>query len=539
MQSTIKRSIHMRKTVPLPGSERRASAGARVKGPVNGDELIEVRITLKAPSSLREKVDELAGQSVADRNYVTREDFDKAYATDDATIAKLEQFARDHNLAVSRIDKAQHVVYLTGNARDVSLAFQTYLEYYEQPDGVTYRGRTGSLHVPDDLADVIVSVNGLDDRPVGKPKVRLRPAADSLATTTVNYTPQELAKLYSFPSPSDPGQGQCIAIIELGGGFRQSDLNSYFGSSGPSVTAVSVDRGRNHPTGNPNGADGEVMLDIEVAGAVAPKAAIAVYFAPNTNKGFLDAVSAAVHDNTRKPSVISISWGSAEDGGAYSSSVLNAFDQVFQAAAALGVTVLAAAGDDGSSDGLPGDHVDFPASSPRVTGCGGTRLLAPDKEKIQSETVWNDGARGGATGGGVSKVFPVPSYQKDLTASHTNASASPLTGRGVPDIAANADPVTGYEVLVDGEKFAIGGTSAVAPLLAGLIALLNQQIGKPVGFWNPILYSEINTDSVRDISTGNNGSFAAAQGWDACTGVGAPMGTKMLARLLGKAGKGA
>src|SRR5215831_3525459 len=170
--------FHMRKTVPLPGSERRPSTGARVKGPVSGDELIEVRITLKAPSSLQQKADELASQPLEKRNYVTREEFGKTYAINDSTVEKLEEFARDHNLAVSRIDKAQHVVYLTGNARDVSLAFQTYLEYYEQPSGETYRGRTGPLHVPEDLADVIVSVNGLDDRPVAKPKLRVRSESD-------------------------------------------------------------------------------------------------------------------------------------------------------------------------------------------------------------------------------------------------------------------------------------------------------------------------------------------------------------------------
>src|SRR5262245_63268788 len=124
----------MRKTVPLPGSERRPSTGARVKEPVSGDELIEVRITLKTPASLQKKVDELSGQSLAQRQYVTREDFDKAYALDDATIETVEQFAREHNLAVSRIDKAQHVVYLTGNERDLCIALQTYLEYTESSD---------------------------------------------------------------------------------------------------------------------------------------------------------------------------------------------------------------------------------------------------------------------------------------------------------------------------------------------------------------------------------------------------------------------
>ncbi len=528
--------MNPRRTIPLPGSERRPVRGARVKGPISGDEPIEVRITLKAPESLQKKVDELSKEPLGKRQYASREEFDKEYATDEATIEKVEQFARDHNLSVSRIDRAQHAVYLTGNARDLSQAFSTYLECYEEPSGATYRGRTGAIQVPEELADMIVSVNGLDDRPVARPKVRLRPALEAHAGPTVNYTPQELARLYSFPAVANPGKGQCIAIIELGGGFRQSDLNTYFGKGGPKVTAVSVDRGRNHPTGNPDSADGEVMLDIEVAGAIAPKANIAVYFAPNTNKGFLDAISAAVHDKTRKPSVISISWGSPEDGGGYSTASLNAFDQVFLAAAALGVTVLAASGDSGSSDGMPaGDHVDFPAASPRVTGCGGTRLLAPDKQTIQSETVWNDGVQGGATGGGVSRLFPVPDYQQGLTAARTDRTAPALTGRGVPDLAANADPVTGYEVLVDGQRFAIGGTSAVAPLMAALVAILNQQIGKPIGFWNPILYSAVGGQAVRDVSSGDNGTYAAAKGWDACTGVGAPVGTAMLGLLSGTA----
>jgi len=310
-------------------------------------------------------------------------------------------------------------------------------------------------------------------------------------------------------------------------------LDASFGNKEPKVTAVSVDRGHNRPTGNPNGPDGEVLLDIDVAGGVAPYSNIAVYFAPNTNKGFLDAISAAVHDNVRKPSVISISWGSAEDGGGYSTSVLNAFNQVFQAASVMGVTVLAAAGDNGSSDGMQGDHVDFPAASPFVTACGGTRMMAPDKHTIQSETVWNDGGQGGATGGGISKIFPVPGFQQGLKAARTTGTPVALTGRGVPDIAANADPVTGYDVLVDGQRFPIGGTSAVAPLLAGLIALLNQQTGKPVGYWNPILYKALGTPAVRDITSGNNGTFAAASGWDACTGVGAPVGTAMLSILQG------
>jgi kumamolisin len=520
-----------RRTVPLPGSEHRPLPGARVKGPISGEESIEVRVTLKAPDSLPQKAAQLAGQSLRDRQYLSREEFEKTYSIEQATIAKIEAFAREYNLSVRRIEKGQHVVYLTGTARDMSLAFQTFLEQHELPNGVSYRARRGPIHIPEELAGIILSVNGLDERPVARPKLRVRLAA--AAGPTTEYTPQQVAQLYSFPSPANPGQGQCIAIIELGGGYTQADLNTYFSGAGPQVTAVSVDGGHNKPTGDPDGPDGEVQLDIEVAGSVAPRSSIAVYFTPNTNKGFLDAVSAAVHDSTRNPSVISISWGSAEDGGGYSTSVLQSFDQLFQAAAVMGITVLVAAGDNGSSDGVQdgANHVDFPASSPNVTACGGTRLVAANAQTIQSETVWNDGAQGGATGGGISKIFPVPSYQQGLSALLTDNTTVALTGRGVPDIAADADPVTGYEVQVDGQSLPIGGTSAVAPLLAGLVALFNQELGKPLGFWNPLLYPAIGTAAVRDITQGNNGAYAAGPGWDACSGVGAPVGTALLSAL--------
>ena len=158
-------------------------------------------------------------------------------------------------------------------------------------------------------------------------------------------------------------------MIELGGGYRPADLDAYFKSLGlttPVVTAVSVDHLQNTPTGDANGPDGEVMLDIEVIGAIAPQAKIAVYFAPNTDAGFLDAITTAIHDTTNQPSVISISWGGAES--TWTSQAMTAMDEAFQAAAALGITVCAASGDNGSSDAVSdgGDHVDFPASSPFV-----------------------------------------------------------------------------------------------------------------------------------------------------------------------------
>ena len=340
-----------------------------------------------------------------------------------------------------------------------------------------------------------------------------------------------MAQIYDYPSGD--GTGQCIGLIELGGGFQLDDLSNYFSSlniNTPQVISVSVDGGQNSPS-TPDSADGEVMLDIEVAGAIAPSAKIVVYFAPNTDQGFLDAITTAVHDSTNQPSVLSISWGSAESG--WTTQALTNFDEAFQAAAAMGVTVCVASGDNGSSDGINDgmNHVDFPASSSFALGCGGTTLQTSN-EQIVSETVWNDQPNGGATGGGVSNVFPLPSWQDGFDVPSPTVQGG---GRGVPDVSGDADPNTGYNILVDGESAVFGGTSAVAPLWAALVARINQSIGKPVGFLNPLIYAQaVETSGFHDITQGNNGAFSAAQGWDPCTGLGSPDGTGLLAALQGK-----
>jgi kumamolisin len=263
-----------------------------------------------------------------------------------------------------------------------------------------------------------------------------------------------------------------IALIELGGGFRDSDLTEYFTKLNlpkPNVTWVSVDGARNNPGTE---ADSQVTLDIEVTGAIAPGAHIAVYFAPNTNQAFADAVSRAINDRS---SIISISWGSAE--GVWSSAAMLALNQVLLRAATLGITVVAAAGDNGVTDGVRDGkpHVDFPASSPNVLAVGGSRITAT-LGAITSEVVWNGGDF--ATGGGVSDVFPLPDWQK-------NAKVPPRIGgglgRGIPDVAAHADPAIGYRVLVDGKATQVGGTAAATPLWAGLIALINQGLGHNLG----------------------------------------------------------
>jgi kumamolisin len=412
-------------------------------------------------------------------------------------------------------------VFVSGKAADYARAFGADIAVYEH-DGGTYRGRAGSLKVPAAIAPLIEGIFGIDNRPVAQPhfqRFQQPPSFGIMAhAAPASFLPTEIAALYRFP-PNADGSGQCIGIIELGGGLRKADIDTYFAALGvasPTVIPVSVDNGSNQPS-TPDSADGEVMLDILVAGAVAPGAKIAVYFAPNTDKGFLDALTMAVHDQTNKPSVISISWGSAEAN--WTDQAMTSFDQALQTAAALGVTVCAAAGDNGSADAMTDGnaHVDFPASSPFMLGCGGTRL-AGSGTTITSETVWNDGPNS-ATGGGFSGFFAKPDYQ----------SAIQGTGRGVPDVAGDADPESGYRVRVDGQDSVIGGTSAVAPLWAGLIALLNQKLGHAVGFLNPTLYANgAGAGAFNDVTTGNNGAFSAGPGWDACTGWGSPIGTGLL-----------
>jgi kumamolisin len=273
------------------------------------------------------------------------------------------------------------------------------------------------------------------------------------------------------------------------------------------------------------------MLDIEVSASVAPGAKVAVYFTPNTDQGFLDAITTAVHDAANKPSVISISWGGPESS--WTAQSMSAMDAACQSAAALGITMTVAAGDNGSTDGGTGNNVDFPASSPHVLACGGTTLDA-NGATIVSEVVWNELANNeGATGGGVSNVFALPSWQAKA---QVPAAATSTGGRGVPDVAGDADPTTGYTIRVDGQTMVIGGTSAVAPLWAGLVAVANQQLGTQVGFIQPAIYAAKAASAFNDITQGNNGAFSAGPGWDACSGLGSPIAGKLIPLLAPASG---
>jgi kumamolisin len=304
----------------------------------------------------------------------------------------------------------RRTVTLAGTASAMEKAFSVDLNEYQHDEG-SYRGHTGPIQMPEEYASFVSGVFGLDNRPVANPQFRYRGAsrAFGVRASNLSYPPAQVAKLYAFPADAN-GAGQTIGLTELGGGYRPADIAQYFQAMGlpaPTVKTISVDHGNNRPT-TAQSADGEVMLDIEVAGAVAPGVNIAVYFAPNTARGFQDALSTAIHDQLNKPSAISISWGGPES--TWTTQSMDNFNQMAQEAGLLGITVTVAAGDSGSSDSVNDgkNHVDFPASCPCVLACGGTQAVSA-KGVITSETVWNDGAQGGATGGGYSTVFARPS----------------------------------------------------------------------------------------------------------------------------------
>jgi kumamolisin len=515
----------------LTGSERAPMQGARSVGRADPAERLEVTVLLRRSNgaAFQKRVRRLGTAKAAP--HLTRESFAERFGADRDDIAAVKKFAAKHGLAAVQVHAGRRTIVLSGAVANFNAAFGVDLQRFAH-DGGSYRGRVGAIRLPQSLRGVVEAVLGLDNRPVAKPHFRLRPAPartrrSAASAAGTSYSPLQVASFYDFPAGT--GQGECVGIIELGGGERPADLTAYFSglgiTPGPTVTVVSVDQAKNDPT-TANGPDGEVMLDIEVVGSVAPLARIAVYFAPNTDAGFLDAVTTAIHDTTNRPSVISISWGGPES--TWTGQALAAFDSAFQAAGTMGITVCVAAGDGGSSDGVTdgADHVDFPASSPHALACGGTSIQVSGGA-ITQETVWNDGAQGGAGGGGVSTVFAVPAWQAGLHASKTTGGSTVLARRGVPDVSGDADPQTGYNVRIDGADAVIGGTSAVAPLWAGLLARINAARGTPVGFINPTLYA--NPSALRDITQGNNGDFAAGPGWDACTGLGSPHGGKVAA----------
>ena len=494
--------------VTIPGSEKAADPHAKVIAGVDPGERIAVTVRLRPDQAIP---DGYAGRP--------RDEFEAEHSARAADITAVGAFAHDYGLDVGGIDAVQRTMTLGGTAAQMHDAFGAELAQFRSADE-TYRGRVGAISVPGSVADAITSVTGLDD---GAVSTSHRVTAQATPATP-GYTPLDVARAYKFPAGD--GTGEHIGVISLGGRYDDRVQAAYQKAMGvPHVAfnVVDVDGGADRPTDA--GPTGENMLDAEMIGTLVPNADKTLYIAPNTDRGFLDAISTALHDKHQND-VLSISWGGPEER--FTPQAVRAFNELFKEARAMGVSVFAAAGDNGATDGIPDGnlHVDFPSSSPGVIANGGTKLTTSPDGSIAKETVWNElRHKQGATGGGISGINKKPPVQAQL----------PIAGRGVPDIAGDADPTTGFRMLVptgDGKASLelVGGTSAVAPLYAALAARLEQNLGHPIGDLQKAIYAAPN-DAFHDITTGNNGGYNAQRGWDAATGRGSVDGSALLTSL--------
>ncbi len=554
----------MTQSFELPNSAHALPEGARDEGAVGGRDPVSVTVYLRPNPDATPPFDvaEEAKKPPSQRRYLSASDAAEIYGASSADIEAVTEFAAAHGLDVVRVNPAARSVKMTGSAAAMQRAFGVQLRQFS--DGpASYRSHQDPVTVPAQLGPVIQAVFGLDTRPLGQKQLRLAPpdlsatlqaearAAKQPANT---YLPPEVAALYDFPSQAATGQTVAVlafngAVPTGSGGYQPSVLAQYFTNTlklpVPHITDVVVQGPGNDPGDgtNPNDSTIEVYLDLSMVGSLASGADIVIYFTEFTEQGWVDALSEATTDTANDPGVLSISYGNPEegDGTAWTAAAVQQVNTSFESAAARGISITCASGDQGASDGeSSGVHVDFPASSPWVLGCGGTRLESSGPA-ITSEVVWNDQSTNpqqdhGATGGGVSIVYPLPSWQ--ASARVPPIAGGTTTGRGVPDVSSVADPQTPFVIpQPDGSVGGVGGTSAAAPLWAALLARCNAAIGKRVGFINPTLYA-MPAGTLRDITQGNNmrpggPGYDAGPGWDACTGFGSPGGSSLLAALSG------
>jgi kumamolisin len=536
----------------LKGSVHPLPHGSKALHRTNPNQWLELTLGVRRKKDLPDLKD-LDTKLPAQRTYMTRAQLAKEYGSDQESVGRIEAFAKAHNLVITRDERASARLGLAGTVANLSAAFGVTLFDYTQAELGKFHARTGPVHLPAELASDITGVFGFNNHRILHRKSQKSVKAADLSASATKARPwfiaSELAPIYDFPAPGATIAKQCVGLLEFGGGVSESDVSSYFNAikiAAPSIAVVPLDGVSTDPAADPD-STGEVMLDIDIVGALSGGAKIAVYFSTFDEKGLVDAVSAVINDSVNDPSVVSISWGWAENQPfnqgpiTWSPDAMDHVNHSFLAMAQLGISVCVSTGDDGSEaqieDGKA--HVNFPASSPYVLAVGGTTMHVRANHKGAqqiTETVWNDGP-GSGTGGGVSDYTPAPSYQVGIVPKSINPGN--FDGRAIPDVAANADPNTGYYSVANGKGGIVGGTSASAPLWASLIVRLNSQLSARAGNFNALLYTKFGRAEVlRDITVGNNdtdgllnGEFPAGAGWDACSGWGVPGGQKLLAAL--------
>jgi kumamolisin len=546
-----KTRMQTEKRTPLKGHAHPPLPGEQRAGKTDPHSELKLTLVMRRRHELPD-LHPLGAKSIHHREHLTREDLSRRHGAVTGDLAVVRRFARKHHLEIGEVDLARRTVELCGKAHDVEKAFAVTLVEMSHPRG-NYRRAMGRGGIPDALAGVVESVLGLSTRHCAR-----RCRVHHSNTLQPFWTVPQMARAYGFPR-SLHAQGQSIALVELGGGFHKDDLRKYFARLRrpmPRIRVVSVGGAKNDPapvsdikmlldviagkrklSDCPQDAMAaaqatlEVTMDIELVAALAPGAEIVVYMAPPTEQGIYHAVSRALRGGKKLPCAISISWGEPETG--VSRAYLTTVDEALRDAAMLGVTVCVSSGDEGAMNGATDGKpvVNFPASSPHVLSCGGSSVHVAENSELH-EAAWNCTLHGmhGATGGGVSRHFAPPAWQKEH-----NVPLGPTgrRGRGVPDVAGPADPHQGCEILAGGRRCSSAGTSAVAPLWAALIACLSNHFDKRCGYLTPLLYRHAaqGSQSLRVITRGNNGFYEAAEGWNACTGLGSPVVGHLLETL--------
>jgi len=542
---------------PVHGTEHGHPAGHRLLSATEGTKEVTATIIVRRRTDGKKmpKMEEFSARAAAVRTPLSRADFAKQHGADPAELAAVEKFAKSQGLTVVESRPDRRSVVVRGTTSAMNKAFGVELQNYDSPRG-SYHSHTGPVHLPGAMAGSVEAVIGLDNRPVparhystagtrnpNALRKRKMPSANGDPANTQPLSPQQVAQLYNFPAGT--GAGQTIGIYEMEtqdgqAGYTIQDITASMQAFGgnlqvPAPIDVSVDG-----VTNSGQSDGETGLDITVASAIAQGATIAVYFTGGTSQSIIHALQQMIHPSAGapQPNIISISYGWGPDDASadsFSDQEYQQIDQLFQDAAGLFITVLVSSGDSGAfiADQTQA-QTSFPASDPWVTACGGTTVGNVNGGTF-TEYVWNDQGAGGpgATGGGISARFPVPGYQNNVALPVRNGTNQP--GRGLPDLSGNASENSGYMQVINGSApQPVGGTSAVAPLYAGLIALINANLGSKAGFLNPVLYAS--NGVFRNISgppgpadNSFNGvqGYPATAGWNACTGLGAADGTAL------------
>lgn len=488
--------------------------------PLDGSSIVTANIMVRRPIynglSMIGYANQIANGRITD--HLSYADFEKNYSSTSSDINLVTEFVNQVGLTVIDVAPAAATIKISGTAENFNNTFKTNLQTIQTPNHV-FTGYNGVLYIPAELEGIIEYIRGLHN----SAKISHHAiSANTSANIQSALTPLQVATAYNFPLSN--GYGVCVGIIEYGGGYTTQNLTSSFGRIGlsnPKTVDIDVNGATNNPTDS--SASPEVMLDIYVCGGVVPNAKLAIYFAPNTI--FEDPINTAIHDKVNSPSVLSISWAGGETE--WSSSAIAAVEAVFAQAVILGITICVSSGDQGSSYANSNTkQVLYPASSYYVVGVGGTTLTLSSSMRL-NEVAWS------GSGGGVSTVFSLPSYQTGLSIkTYPSLTSSSLAVRGVPDVSANADPNTGYQFYWGSQNTysQYGGTSAAAPLIAGLIAQLIQLTGRRIGMANTLFYA--NTSAFYDVTSGNNAygsvsGYTATNGWDAVTGLGVPIGSNI------------